>query len=351
VSRATDERLATRVGGVALVLIAAAIGFVVVLLPRLSLHDHRRVRVYFHHAGGLREGAAVVVAGSRVGTVEAIARSPRGAPGPLGGDEGVVVIAAIEERRIARVSERGEFFVASRGPLSERYLEVAPPRGDPGGSIADGAERLGGDPTNLDRAIQRTWDNLQRFGAFVAEVAPPAHELRQQLAALTANLAAVSPQLPAALSLAAEVAALRTTSTASWRDVLGGDGGLARLRGVLAQGQVTVIQARAMIATLAARLGPLGAAVEGARSVGARRAPAIAAGLDLTIARITAALDRIEPLLAGATALADRLARGEGSLGRLMRDPEFPEDAKELGKILKRQPWRIFGHPQDDDRR
>ena len=32
----------------------------------------------------------------------------------------------------------------------------------------------------------------------------------------------------------------------------------------------------------------------------------------------------------------------------LQRDPEFPEDAKELGKILKRTPWRIFGYPQRD---
>jgi hypothetical protein len=28
-----------------------------------------------------------------------------------------------------------------------------------------------------------------------------------------------------------------------------------------------------------------------------------------------------------------------------MKDPEFPEDAKELGKILKRQPWKIIGRP------
>ena len=29
-----------------------------------------------------------------------------------------------------------------------------------------------------------------------------------------------------------------------------------------------------------------------------------------------------------------------------MHDPEFPEDAKELGKILKRQPWKLIDHPQ-----
>jgi hypothetical protein len=31
----------------------------------------------------------------------------------------------------------------------------------------------------------------------------------------------------------------------------------------------------------------------------------------------------------------------------LMRDPEFPEDAKDLGKILKRQFWKILERPHD----
>ena len=43
----------------------------------------------------------------------------------------------------------------------------------------------------------------------------------------------------------------------------------------------------------------------------------------------------------------DIIARGEGTIGRIQHDPEFPEDAKELGKILKRTPWRVIGHPQD----
>ena len=28
-------------------------------------------------------------------------------------------------------------------------------------------------------------------------------------------------------------------------------------------------------------------------------------------------------------------------------DPEFPEDAKAIGKVLKRQPWRVIGRPKD----
>jgi len=30
---------------------------------------------------------------------------------------------------------------------------------------------------------------------------------------------------------------------------------------------------------------------------------------------------------------------------KLANDPEFPEDARELGKVLKRHPWRVLEHP------
>lgn len=40
--------------------------------------------------------------------------------------------------------------------------------------------------------------------------------------------------------------------------------------------------------------------------------------------------------------LVRRIARGEGSLGRLRGDAELPEDAKQPGKIRKRQPRRIM---------
>jgi hypothetical protein len=62
---------------------------------------------------------------------------------------------------------------------------------------------------------------------------------------------------------------------------------------------------------------------------------------------VRGALDKVDPLLAMVREIIGRLERGEGSLGRLSRDPEFPEDTKELGKILKRQPWKILGKPED----
>ena len=60
-----------------------------------------------------------------------------------------------------------------------------------------------------------------------------------------------------------------------------------------------------------------------------------------------AALDKLEPLLAGIDTVRQRITDGEGSLLRVIRDPEFPEDAKDIGKVIKRHPWRILDHARE----
>src|SRR5262249_5838852 len=155
--------------------------------PRIEWGRHIRVRIYFHHTGGLREGAAVIVAGRTIGRVESIARAPHGAPGPLGGEEGVVVTAAIAAPA-ARPSPRdGDLFIASRGALSERYLEIGPGAAvEPSGSavgplgsmtpgprtLADGDQLLGRDSPTLDRVLERTWNNLTTTREFVRAIEP-----------------------------------------------------------------------------------------------------------------------------------------------------------------------------------
>ena len=87
---------------------------------------------------------------------------------------------------------------------------------------------------------------------------------------------------------------------------------------------------------------------ENCRALRSRTGPRGAEAIDkieLAIDRVRAAIDKVDPLLAQVEALQQHFARGDGSILKLMHDPEFPEDAKELGKILKRQPWKIISRP------
>jgi phospholipid/cholesterol/gamma-HCH transport system substrate-binding protein len=360
---AQDERLTRRVGAVTLVLLAAGIAFAIFIAPRIEWGRHIRVRVYFVHTGGLREGAPVVVAGRSIGRIESIARAPHGAPGPLGGDEGVVVTAAISARMASRLPRDGDFFVASRGTLSERYLEIGPgsaahPAGAaaatvtatvtaPAPPLAEGDELRGRDPPTLDRVLQRTWHNLTVARDFGRAIRPELDLLRQRLAELGETIDAIAEDAGGAGAIVADVLALRVEARALREVGLGGDRGLAQLDAVIAGTRALIARARGALDALDPAASAASAGAAALRATLARRGPSIAARFGLAIARARAAMDQLDPLLAKVAELRGRLERGEGSLGRLMRDPEFPEDAKELGKILKRQPWKIIDRPPD----
>jgi ABC-type transporter Mla subunit MlaD len=352
---AQDERLTRRVGAVTLVLLAAGIAFALFVAPRIEWGRHIRVRVYFVHTGGLREGAPVVVAGRSIGRIESIARAPHGAPGPLGGEEGVVVTAAISARMASRLPRDGDFFVASRGTLSERYLEIGPASGAaaaapaataPPPPLAEGDELRGRDPPTLDRVLQRTWHNLTVAREFGRAIRPEVDLLRQRLAVLGATIDAIADDAGGAGAIDADDHALRAEARALREVGLGGDRGLAQLDAVVAGTRALIARARGALDALDPAASAASAGAGALRATLARRGPSIAARVTLAIARARAAMERLEPLRAKVAQLRGRLERGEGSLGRLMGDPAFPEDATELGQILKRPPGKNIDRPQ-----
>ena len=339
---AHDQQLARRVGTIGLVVIALAIGFFVFVYDRIEWGRHMRVRVYFHSTGGLVEGAPFVVAGREVGKVEAIVLSPRGAQTPLNGDEGVEVRVAIDARDAAQLV-RGDVFVASKGPLSARYLELGPPPADAQRvAIREHDQLLGSDPPTLDRVFQRTWDNLTTLGGFLDEMHPEMAELRTQLTALQVTMHDLAPDVALGADVDALIAEGRRTQAA-----LGGNAGLDRISALVDHAHATVAQARTMVAALRTKADALGDSLATVKArLGTRGNEAIEK-VELAIDRVKAVLDKVDPLLAQVDAIQQRLERGEGSLMKLMHDPEFPEEAKELGKIMKRQPWKLIDRPRD----
>lgn len=336
---AQDVQLARKVGAVTMGVLALAIIFFVFIEGRIEWGRHMRVRVYFHATGGLVEGAPFVVAGREVGTIEAIALSPKGAATPLNGDEGVEVRVSIDLAEARRLV-RGDVFVASRGPLSARYLELGPPETNDRVPLHEKDQLLGRDPPSLDRVIQRTWDNLQIVGGFLDEVRPQVAALRVELDQLQTTLQGIAPEV----ALRDDVDALIAEATRTY-DALGGRPGLDHIDALVDHTHATIAQARAMITALRTRADTLSTGLDHLRARLGDKGSQAVASVELAIDRVRAAIDKIDPLLAQVDAIQQRIERGEGSLMKLMHDPEFPEDAKELGKILKRQPWKIIDHP------
>jgi ABC-type transporter Mla subunit MlaD len=340
---AQDERLTRRVGAVTLLLLAAAIAFMLVVYDRVEWGRHVRIKVYFHSVGALREGAPFIVAGDSIGDVETIALSPHGADTPLGGEHGIVVTVALEAKYADRVTTNGEIFVAARGPFGDRYLELAPPK-EPGTPVANGDTFLGKDAASLDRVMQRTWDNLQITKQFAEELRPEVAELRTQVRALSATLEDLAPETGDVVragwdiaGVVAEAKKLRATLEGVDTSTMIGDA------------RVAIAQARKMLDVLSPRAKALSASANALGERVSGHGTKIVENVELAIDRVRAALDKIEPIVARLDEINGIIARGEGSMMKLSRDPEFPEDAKELGKIMKRQPWKIIGRPPKND--
>jgi ABC-type transporter Mla subunit MlaD len=352
---ASDAR-AARLGGVVLVLVTAAVAFAIFFADRVHIGAAVRAQVYFGHVGALQEGASVMVAGQRIGRVEAIGLVPAvGLPAshPLAGTGGAVAYLRIDASRRAMAPINGEFFVSSRGALAERYIEIGPPPGGaaPGRPIGDGEAVRGVDPPSIDRALQRTYVQLEGTRAFAREVAPSARALLSEMRTLGGQLIALDAALgPGGL----------TDVRDRWQAALGEAQAAWTELGVAGADP-------AHLAALAASIGRTAEAARGALAILRGRADLVRSGLDRTLAHgkdaapaiaklrdALAAADLLSAKLDGVLAkvrdMAARFARGEGTIARLGNDPEFPEDAKELGKILKRTPWRVVGHPQDDDK-
>lgn len=344
-----ESRFQTRVGGLVLLALLGAIVFTVAILPRIEWGKQVRVALYFHDLGGLRVGAPVMVAGRHVGEIESVDRVAEPEVRLDGGAVGtepplVVVRIALRANYAARVHINSDFFVASQGPLSQRYIEIAN-RSDlePARVLSSGDRLRGIDPPSVDRVLERAWNQMAIAKRFLDEVAPVAHELGGELRRLVAQLDELSPTTQGYISLVSQAVGL-FEQLEQLRGQTGGAATVARTQQLMQRATALLTQLRASMATIDEKLAVLRGPELTRLTAGAQR---MTKQVQSAISALRDLMDRVAPVLANIEGATQMLARGEGSLMRLMTDPEFPEDTKELGKILKRTPWRIIGHPPD----
>ncbi len=347
-----NEQLTRRVGAIALGLLGAA--FVLVFLMQdVHCRGAIEVEVFFEHAGALREGAPVIVAGEEIGEVRAIQMVPLSAADADGhllrGTGGVAVKVRIEERYRDLTLKNGEVFVGQRSLISPAYLELGPPPAGqpPGAPLDDGDQLRGVSPPLIDRVLQKSYQNLLVSKVFLAQVRPHAAELRDAVERLAGTLEQMEIQ-PGDLGRLAD----------SWRrlgDQVDAVTGKMEASGVeaadlraLARGAAdTMEQTRRSLADLQVHIDALGADIERMRG---QVPPDLAARFIEVRVKTTASLARLERIATTLRDLAAMVERGDGNIGGLTRDPEFADHAKEIGKILKRAPWRILGTDRDNGR-
>jgi phospholipid/cholesterol/gamma-HCH transport system substrate-binding protein len=296
-----------------------------------------RFEVEFGHVGALRSGADVQIAGREVGRVESIRLTDRKA----------IVSVALRQRYADWAPANAELFIASKGLIGKRYLAIGPPPGGaaPEGQIADGDRLRGVDPVQVEKVILRSIENTRRFRELLIDIRPAATRLGDELTELGRLLDEIEPAPGTYATLGDRTAAL-VASVGEVRDRLEASG-----------------LTPARIGALAARAGALGARLSADLAVLERDLDAVMADVDRlrgavpasSLVRLRLALsqarglgDRIDAIAAKVGAIAAAVERGEGTVGALLNNPEFINDAKKLGKILKRQPWRLLGTDRPD---
>lgn len=341
-----DERLTVRVGAVTLLLVAGVV-VALVALGRFSLRDSFTATVYYEYAGALREGADVQVAGRVIGKVTNIALVPIHAAvapeHPLHGTGGVAVIIRIERRHAAMAPVNGEYFLSAKGIIGDSFVEIGPPVGDAprGRPLRAGEAVRGVDAPRMDRSLLDSYDSVQTSQGLLAGLAPEARRLGRSLGELGDALDGLRPPADDAgdgAPFAALVAEIRATARAwdeaglRWQDVTG----------VADRARQTMAHIDAAVADIRGRVQALR---EAFARLGVHMPADLRARLEQALARAEASLARIEHITTGVQALMAYIERGQGTIGALLKDPEFSDDAKNLGKMLKRHPWRLIGPP------
>jgi len=305
--------------------------------------------VYFKHPGALREGAAVHAGGRVIGEIKTLRLVPKSLVAgdsnhPLHGSGGVVAVLRLEKRFRGRVPINGQYYVNSKGLLSKPYIEVGPP---PSGAawrrlVEQGDDIRGSDPLRLDLVMRRSYDNLMVSARFLATVKPEWTALRTALKKLQGTLdeLAPGPITTAKMFLSVEQAIAHAKAIRNKIDATGVT--VDDLRTIKSRLSVMLANAERSVADVRAELRVLSGEINRLR---ARIPKGLRARFQLAVKKTDQSLAKLKKIMATARELSAIIERGEGNIGALMNDPEFSDDAKKLGKMLKSHPWRLIGRP------
>jgi ABC-type transporter Mla subunit MlaD len=334
---ASGLRTQRAVGAVAALLLAAAIAWALFGAGR-SLGPGIVVHVHMRSTGPLRPGALVRLAGRRIGQVRAARMAGRA-------DRDGVVFDVFLGREWAReVRRNSELFVSTPSVLGEAYLEIGPPRREPGqppiapgAPVADGDTIEGTPPPEIDRFLEYAEANVREVLALLRETRPETDEFLTALDSMLARLSSlpadrgqlrrIKDQAVAALDRGAELFAVLRDADA-----------IARVRRIARDLGDIADRAGPELRDVAAKVDRSLARVEELRALYGERGPDVARALD----GFRRAGTLFERMLADVRAVQARIDAGLGTVGAFLADREMIDDLHETHRILKSTPLRFI---------
>lgn len=331
-----ERRLELKVGALALAGIGLAVGLIVSLTGISSGHPFM-LYADFGYAGGLPVGSAVKIAGVKVGRVHAVefrpdAHDDHGRPTP------VRLTATIDRSASVALRPDAQGSVGTQGALGESYLELLP--GTKPGHLDEGAEIPGIDPPRLDLVLARMFQLLESassdeaFRNFLIEVARLAHTVDAVIGSNRDDIARFMGDAAQLLGSTKQTMTNLESVSKSAEVFLKSP----ELHGMVSDVSETAKAARTDLPGL---ISDARSVMKDLKQASGAMTPEDVAHVKDVLTRLDRFAGQMEQVSTKADNLLGEIDRGEGTLGKVIKDPKVYDDLRSLLADIKAKPWKL----------
>jgi phospholipid/cholesterol/gamma-HCH transport system substrate-binding protein len=336
---AQERSIEVKVGALILVSLVILGGFILVM-GGLSFEKTYTVYVDFDNPGGLQSGAAVRIAGVKVGSVKAL-EFQGGKIDPRTGRRVLVrANVAIEQRVREALHEDADFYVTTQGVLGEQFMAIEP------GSVEkpilkEGAIVKGIDPPRIDLFLAKAYELLDTTVNGIKNN-------RETLSAIATNTASLLKGLNVVITenkerinrivenveeMTTEAKTLVHDTRVNYVDspkMLRTVDNIDRLTTQIREDSGPMLKdAREALANLNRVSGTVGD-------------PQQQEKIKKALQDVAQLAERANATVADTQAIVAHIKKGEGTVGALVMDEEVYDDMQELVRDLKHNPWKFL---------
>ena len=336
---AQERSIEVKVG--ALILVSMGIlGAFILVMGGLSFEKTYTVYVDFDNPGGLQSGAAVRIAGVKVGSVKSL-EFQGGKIDPKSGRRVLVrASVAIEQKVKDAIHDDADFYVTTQGVLGEQFMAIEP------GSLErpvlqEGASVKGIDPPRIDLFLAKAYELLDVTVNGIKNN-------REVLSSIATNTASLLKGLNVLITenkdridrIVANIEEMTVDAKQLTRDV--------RTNYVESPKLLrTIDNIDKLTSQIQSDTGPmLKDAREGLANLNRVSAtvgdPKEQEKIRKTLQDVAQLAERANSTVADTQAIVSHIKNGKGTVGALVMDEEVYDDMQELVRDLKHNPWKFL---------
>lgn len=336
---AEERSIEVKVGALILVSLVILGGFILVM-GGLSFEKTYPLYVDFDNPGGLQSGAAVRIAGVKVGSVKEL-EFLGGKVDPKTGRRVLVRAKVYIEQRVKdAIHDDADFYVTTQGVLGEQFLAIEPGSVDHP-VLQEGAVVKGIDPPRIDLFLAKAYELLDTTVTGIKNNRETLGEIATNTAGLlkglnvivTGNRERIDRIIANVEEMTVEAKQLTHDARVNYVDnpkLLHTVDNVERLTTEIHDDAGPMLKdAREALANLNRVSSTVGAPEEQDK-------------IRKALTDIAQLAERANATAADAQAIVTHIKKGQGTVGALVMDEEIYDDMQELVRDLKHNPWKIL---------